>query len=354
MSARSFRRTSTKWSGQLSAANQFVPLADVPDEIWKKLPSGSQGREGGRDTKPGPHGSTGPEHPNHYADIDAPFGPAGETWRALCLADDAKISPAAWLDFYDELASRAQAAGDSEAAAQYRDKLHQGLLPLRIWQFYDAMVDCVSRGDIVGYVTAAGTAAHYVGDACQPLHGSIYSDGDRSRTVVRHHPQTGEDETVKFGDGVHSAYETSMLAAKATVLLPLIDATLPAAGQGHGLPLCTSGKEIARAVLALMDRSCGHPAAADHPRQLRESGCGHPQGNARRHVVGPRRRHRAGDGRGRTGAGHALGVGLDCGGGGSVAASQLKAIERDDIRARYIDKNFVPSLTLDQIGAVLR
>ncbi len=30
-----------KMVGQLSTANQFVPLADVPDEIWKKLPSGS-------------------------------------------------------------------------------------------------------------------------------------------------------------------------------------------------------------------------------------------------------------------------------------------------------------------------
>ncbi len=272
----------------------------------------------------------------------------------MCLADDSKISPAAWLAFYGELASRAQAAGDSEDAAQYRDKLHQGLLPLRIWQFYDAMVDCVSRGDIVGYVTAAGTSAHYVGDACQPLHGSIYSDGDRSRALVRHHPQTGEDETVKFGDGVHSAYETSMLAAKATALLPLIEATLPASGQSHGLPLCTSGKEVARAILALMDRFAAtlppltildsYERAGAGTRKASLDAMWSELGDATAQVMSEGVRVLA----------MLWESAWIAGGGDSLAASLLKAIERDDIRARYIDKNFVPSLTLDQIGAVLR
>ena len=54
-----------------------------------------------------------------------------------------------------------------------------------------------------------------MGAASQPLHGSILADGDPSRTVERHHPKTGETETVKFGEGVHSTYETAVLALKA-------------------------------------------------------------------------------------------------------------------------------------------
>ena len=47
------------------ANGDFVELADVPDLVWKKVP----GRvPGGRDVTT----NTGPEHPNHYADIDRP------------------------------------------------------------------------------------------------------------------------------------------------------------------------------------------------------------------------------------------------------------------------------------------
>src|SRR4029079_3625433 len=139
------------------------------------------------------------------------------------------------------MAAKADAEGDEEAAKQYRSKLKQGLLPFRLWQFFDAMVDFASQGDVVGYLTAAGTAAHYMGDASQPLHGSIFADGDPSRTVERHHPQSGETETVKVGDGVHSAYETAMISFKAPELLNKIDQRLPAT---HGLPLRTNGKGI--------------------------------------------------------------------------------------------------------------
>ena len=74
----------------LRKSNKFVPLADVPDEIWKAQPPPRTSRIGvsagvtlGVGTFEGQRAD-----PNHYADIDAPFGPAGETWRQLCLADD--------------------------------------------------------------------------------------------------------------------------------------------------------------------------------------------------------------------------------------------------------------------------
>lgn len=35
-----------------------------------------------------------------------------------------------------------------------------------LWQFYDALVDLASAGDMTGFVAAAGLLSHYVGDAC--------------------------------------------------------------------------------------------------------------------------------------------------------------------------------------------
>jgi hypothetical protein len=53
-----------------------------------------------------------------------------------------------------------------------------GLLPFRVWQIYDAMVDFVKNGERDKFVCAAGVLAHYVGDACQPLHISFLHHGD--------------------------------------------------------------------------------------------------------------------------------------------------------------------------------
>jgi hypothetical protein len=67
-------------------------------------------------------------------------------------------------------------------------------LPFRIWQIYDEMVEFVQQKKLVDFVCAAGIMAHYVGDACQPLHTSQLHDGP-----------PGEHS------GVHSAFESTML-----------------------------------------------------------------------------------------------------------------------------------------------
>ena len=171
------------------------------------------------------------------------------------------------------------------------------------------------------------------------------------------HLAFAKDRNIRFpllADFEPKGHETAMLAAKATVLLPLVDATLPAAGQGHGLPLCTSGREIARAVLALMDTI----AATLPPLSILDSY--EKAGAGTRKATLDAMWSELGDA---TAQVMAEGVRVlamiwesarIAGGGGSIAASGLKAIDRDDIRARYIDKNFVPSLTLDQTGDVLR
>src|SRR5262249_9214348 len=133
------------------ADGAVVPLADVPDLVWKKVPKDDKhphGVVGGRD-QPGPHGSTGPEHPTHYADIDQP-DKDGTTLRAACMHDTKNVDVTFWQKFYEST-----------------HQTSRGCLPFRVWQFFDAMVGFAKQGDAVGYLTAAGILAHYVGDACQ-------------------------------------------------------------------------------------------------------------------------------------------------------------------------------------------
>jgi hypothetical protein len=195
-------------------AGAFLPLADVPDLIWKNLPSKVKG---GRDTR----FSAGPEHPCHYADIDEPRPGDGKTLRQLCVADSGNVSVPVWQDYYTSL-------GHTAAA-------DRGLLPFRVWQFFDAMADAVTSKRLDAYLAAAGLVAHYVGDASQPLHGSYLSDGI---------PGAGNRK------GVHSAYESTMVDRHDQEILASIDQALTT---GRRPARLHSGREAAIAVIKLMD-----------------------------------------------------------------------------------------------------
>ncbi|MQY31929.1 phospholipase C/P1 nuclease family protein [Nocardia aurantia] len=231
---------------------EFIPAADVPDEIWKKRPPPARNsRVGGRDNRSTPTGSEGPEHPNHYADIDDPYPPTNSTWRQQCLDDPDNITARAWQGYYADIAQHCEDNGEDDLARQYRDPLHQGLLPLRIWQMFDVMVSSLEQRDVAGFLTAAGVCAHYVGDASQPLHGSVLADGDPRQLTDR---LDAHGDPAKFGEGSHSAYESRMVTRKAGELVDSITGKMPVQ---HGLPLCHNGKETARAALTLMDEVAG-------------------------------------------------------------------------------------------------
>ncbi|HEY5417627.1 MAG TPA: hypothetical protein VIK41_22480 [Gemmatimonadaceae bacterium] len=66
---------------------RFVPLADVPDIVWKTTMN-----PGGKAARP-------QENWNHYADIDLP-GANGKTLDQLCGKKPARLDIAAWMDFY--------------------------------------------------------------------------------------------------------------------------------------------------------------------------------------------------------------------------------------------------------------
>src|SRR6476619_3964039 len=86
------------------------------------------------------------------------------------------------------------------------------------------------------FIAAAGTLAHYVGDASQPLHGSTMSDGIESEQpdIARDSPSRKNSDGGKKpafrGEGVHSAFETQMInmAARKGLLFPEIRKSLGA------------------------------------------------------------------------------------------------------------------------------
>jgi hypothetical protein len=229
-------------------ASGFVALADVPDVVWKQYPSPHLNRKGqdigvvgGRDTKSAGMRSTGPEHPNHHCDADRPFA-GSPTLPEACIANPNLLTAKKWNEYFDAFPEKV-------------DVLHRGILPFRVWQIFERMKDYAAT-DPGRFIAAAGTLAHYVGDASQPLHGSTLSDG-----IPSEKPDIPRDSSRKDkhgnklaafrGEGIHSACETQMvnMAASKGLLFKEIRKNL---GADHGMPLVRDGRGAALATLATM------------------------------------------------------------------------------------------------------
>jgi len=231
----------------------FVPLADIPDIVWKQRPpfkdkSGKPGGVvGGRDTG----SNRGPEHPNHHCDADRPWANS-QTLPKACIADNSLINIDEWNRYFDAF-PKPKVADE-----------HRGILPFRIWQFFERMKG-YAHAHPVGFLAAAGICAHYVGDASQPLHGSILADGydddpTKKPNVPRNSPKRkGPDKKTKLpayrGEGVHSAFETNMLnsAAGKGVLVPAIRPYLKLPDNPQPA-IISNGHDAALATLMLMDQ----------------------------------------------------------------------------------------------------
>lgn len=149
----------------------FVPLADVADNVW-------------RTTRAHPPDS---DENNHFADMDQPGGPGPFKGKTLLQIsqNEKNVSVDAWVAYYESIG-----------------ETRMGALPFRVWQIYDEMVRYLNGGedaDIVGFLCAAGCLAHYVGDACQPLH------------ISRYHHGKPPLKKGSYEFNVHSVYETGML-----------------------------------------------------------------------------------------------------------------------------------------------
>jgi hypothetical protein len=201
----------------------FIPLADVPDLAWKL----------------GPFNRGQKEHPNHFADMDKPnTKDGGTTLLEICKGHPENVSVAVWQKYYTDVEDESR-----------------GLLPFRVWQFYQAMVEFVAAGKAVEFVCAAGILSHYVGDACQPLHISYMFNGDPDDTeVVTHKNRQGRmvTEPVPRAAGVHAAYEDGMVDTHTPEILDGVDTLL---GKSAKLPAVAGGHDAAVAVVDLMQKT---------------------------------------------------------------------------------------------------
>jgi hypothetical protein len=196
---------------------RFVPLADVPDIVWK-----TSMNPGGKAARP-------QENWNHYADIDLP-GANGKTLDQLCGKKPARLDIAAWMDFYRN-------APKPSASTSKAKTVNMGSLPFRVWQVFEEMVAARKAGKKTAFLCAAGILSHYIGDACQPLHGSMHADGlDGAST------------------GVHSAYEEKMIDAFPKEVRTGLD-DFAIGKLGPALKKVTTGHEAGVACLELMRRS---------------------------------------------------------------------------------------------------
>lgn len=183
----------------------FYPLADVPDRIWKKRGIAR------------PH-----EGPNHFADMDQD-DPNGDSLLSLYRADKSTLNPQRWISYYQAIGSTPR---------------NMGLLPFRVAQLYRLMVESLQSGSpnaVAEALCAAGVMAHYVGDACQPLHVSQFHDG-----------------RIAAENGVHSEYETAMVNARRKEIIAGLASRLRTAKQ---MPLINGHQQAAHAVAGLMDRT---------------------------------------------------------------------------------------------------
>lgn len=181
---------------------KFVPLADVADFVWRSIRRADDN--------------------NHFADIDevADDGEfSGKSLLDLTKDRPENVNPDIWNSFY-------QSIGASK----------RGALPFRAWQIFDAMTDFAAAGQITEFVCAAGLLAHYIGDACQPLH------------VSKLHHGSSEAE-----EDVHSTYETAMLNQFADELIAGLAETR-ATWAGPEIR-CETGHDAAVAAVELMRRT---------------------------------------------------------------------------------------------------
>jgi hypothetical protein len=191
-----------------SSTPNFVPLADVPDNVWKSNVNFTMvdpGDGGRKKHKPGigPRGQA--DNPNHFADLDLEY--RGKLFLDLNTTDpDTYLNPKAWVAYFASVKPQFDAWADL-LEDRHRSN-HWGALPFRVHQLFDAMVAAAKAGRQELFPCAGGVLIHYLGDACQPLHTSYLSQGDPAQVVAR--PRSPKKKLQ--ADGVHSGYEDDMIA----------------------------------------------------------------------------------------------------------------------------------------------
>jgi hypothetical protein len=291
-------------------SGKFVPLADVADLVWR----GSALTVGV---------SRSNDEQNHFADMDEKHPDVfdNQSLLDLCFTDNGKlvsgwIDKNKWLDFYRQL---------DQAKPQPRGKKRLGGLPFRVWQMYDLMVEALKLGKVDEFICAGGCMSHYVGDACQPLHGSHKYDGI-------------EDED----KGVHGKYEDEMLTNKNNriALFKGINSFNTKVKSTH---LFTGGQGAAESLVRLMKRTFDRLSPdviikasrkSENVEQLWEK-------------VGAKTIDNINDGSLVMAA--IWQSGWKEGSGNNISTNKLVEISKDQLMDLYYDLDFVPSFKLSDL-----
>jgi len=297
----------------------FIPLADVADYAWK---TGTAWR--------------GNEGPNHFADMDKPDS-NNRTLLQIC-EDPREVTVDVWKAYYTEV----------------KDK-SRGLLPFRVWQIYNAMVEYIKQGKACEFVCAAGVLAHYVGDCGNPMHISYMYDGDPSDSekVLEKNPKTHQMEEVDKprARGIHSAYENDVLKYHMTEIIVALNTR---ADDNVPLDTIQGGNAAAIAMVELMRSTY----TTLPPQELID---------VYNTIDDKKQRQVAADILWDHFKDQTVTVLFDAcrylallwesaweEGDGDTTMNNLGEIDQDALKALYMDKTFLPSYTLNKISPALK
>ncbi|MBM3095644.1 hypothetical protein GFB56_33550 [Ensifer sp. T173] len=317
-----------EFSGMGSA--DFVALADVPDFYWKPRIA----KQGFARTFEGP---------NHFADMDQP-DPNGKTLLELCKDDPTTfIDPRKWAAFYDSVT-------DLESGDAIAEK-YRGLLPFRVWQTFDAMVEFAAADKPREFVCAAGTLTHYIGDACQPLHISYLHDGDPLRLVeytFTRGERKGQTEMRRFGKGVHGGYEDTMISAfREKVLAGLLNTPKTEAEE-----MITTGFEAAKLTVEMMRKTF-----TSIPPMAVVNEFGSFLGKPKERAEHLWRKFGNKTVKNMQSGAHLLAVLWESAwavGNGDTNVTSTAGLTKDQAMAICADFDFIPSVSISRIGALLK
>ncbi|MCQ1837736.1 hypothetical protein [Neorhizobium galegae] len=317
-----------EFSGMGSA--DFVALADVPDFYWKPRIA----KQGFARTFEGP---------NHFADMDQP-DPNGKTLLELCSDDPTTfIDPRKWAAFYDSVT-------DLESGDAIAEK-YRGLLPFRVWQTFDAMVEFAAADKPREFVCAAGTLTHYIGDACQPLHISYLHDGDPLRLVeytFTRGERKGQTEMRRFGKGVHGGYEDTMISAfREKVLAGLLNTPKTEAEE-----MITTGFEAAKLTVEMMRKTF-----TSIPPMAVVNEFGSFLGKPKERAEHLWRKFGNKTVKNMQSGAHLLAVLWESAwavGNGDTNVTSTAGLTKDQAMAICADFDFIPSVSISRIGALLK
>jgi len=245
-----------------STKAHFVPLADVPDNVWKSNVNFSMvaGEDGKKKHKPGPGSRGRDDNPNHFADLDLVYEKR-KTFLELNDEDpDTYLNPDAWVAYFDAMKPKYEEWAKLMKTPFAGVKAHWGALPFRIHQLFDTMVEAAKSGRPDLFLVAGGVMIHYVGDACQPLHASYLSQGDPEKVL----PRPRSRKMKLQADGVHSGYEDDMIryGEKTKNLSASLKAEITRLAE-EDIPAITSGFDASKAIISLIKKTQENIAPRD-------------------------------------------------------------------------------------------